>query len=122
MSELWTLEVLCDCINARKPHFIGECLAQNTRALGLRMTLRGGSGLGSAHPFALFRDYAKMSVLRALHLAVRHVLQCVPMECTNHYAYGICCSPIPAMRAEPGMFPAPTGASTQSKGEGESVH
>ena len=51
LSEIWDLEVLCDCTDAGQPVCTGACL-------GLNMTVGGGEGLGSAHPSALQSDWS----------------------------------------------------------------
>ena len=53
LSEMWKLEVLCDCVDAGAATCMGHCLQQSRRALGVRMSVGGGQSCTVAHPSAL---------------------------------------------------------------------
>ena len=56
LSEIWKLEVLCDCLDSGQAVCTGRCLSNTVRALGISMTVGVGAGLGSTHPAALNAD------------------------------------------------------------------
>ena len=53
LSDIWKLEVLCDCVDGGAPSCDGDCLSQSRRALGVHMTLGGGHCCAITHPSAL---------------------------------------------------------------------
>ena len=53
LSEIWKLEVLCDCVDAGVVTCVGDCLQQSRRALGVHMTVGGGQSCTVTHPSAL---------------------------------------------------------------------
>ena len=52
LSDIWKLEVLCDCVDAGAVTCVGNCL-QQSRALGVHMTVEGGQSCTLTHPSAL---------------------------------------------------------------------
>ena len=53
VSEIWRLEVLCDCVDAGAARCVGDCLKQSRRALGVHMTVGGGQSYTVVHPSPL---------------------------------------------------------------------
>ena len=47
LSDIWNLEVLCDCLGSRQTVCIGQCLVNTARALGIYMTVGRGTSLCS---------------------------------------------------------------------------
>ena len=50
LSEMWKLEVLCDCVDSGAATCVGDCLKQSCRALGVHMTVGGGQSCSCARP------------------------------------------------------------------------
>ena len=46
------------CLDSGDPTCKGKCLARTVRALGISMTVGGGTALGSTHPAALAADWS----------------------------------------------------------------
>ena len=53
LSEIWKLEVLCDCVDAGVVTYVVDCLQQSRRALGVHMTVEGRKSCTVTHPSAL---------------------------------------------------------------------
>ena len=58
LSEVWSPEVLCPCLDGGAAVCEGACLSNTVRALGISMTVGGGVGIRSAHPLALTNTWA----------------------------------------------------------------
>ena len=58
LSEIWQLEVLCECITDNNPVCSGASLSSEIRALGFTLVVGEGSGIATVHPSALKQDWS----------------------------------------------------------------